>query len=431
LGENHTTSSATFWKENGNLNQRHSKPKLRMFAALFAVLAVALACITPEIVIEPPVLNPGQPTQQLSLPPVDEGQRSIPTLAPSNGRPLLPNTGEPESAEPGPEVAPGVDSRLLVRLHDQLNPGVVNISTIAQSAGRTGQGAGSGFILDERGYIVTNHHVIESTVAIAVTFFDGYEVEAELVGSDSYSDLAVLRVRELPENVHPLPLGDSNQVRAGEWVVAIGNPFGHSSSMTLGIVSAVGRSIPSGVSRFSIPEAIQTDAAINPGNSGGPLLNLAGEVIGVNAQIATSGIAANAGVGFAIPVNTVRRVIPVLIERGAYQWPYLGVEGDSVSRLIQSANQLESQQGAYIDAVVPGGPAERGGLRGSRGTRNVNGFSVPVGGDIVLEANGEPVQDFNSLLVIIASHNPGDTLTLTVLRDGERIQIQTTLAPRP
>src|SRR5690606_9896833 len=209
---------------------------------------------------------------------------------------------------------------LLPDLYDQLNPGVVSIQTFVEgSFGGQGQGlgAGSGFILDEAGHIVTNNHVVAGAAQITVKYFNDLEVEATVVGTDQDSDLAVLRVEQLPADVHPLPLADSDSVRTGEWVIAMGNPFGFESSMTIGIVSAVGRSIPSGVTPFSIPEAIQTDAAINPGNSGGPLLNLNGEVIGVNAQIRTDpGVRANSGVGFAIPSNVVRLVAPVLIEEG-------------------------------------------------------------------------------------------------------------------
>jgi S1-C subfamily serine protease len=238
-------------------------------------------------------------------------------------------------------------------------------------------------------------------------------------------------VDELPEGVHPLIVGDSDQVEVGEYVIAIGNPFGLGSSMTIGIVSAVGRTIPTGVTPFAIPQAIQTDAAINPGNSGGPLLNLKGEVIGVNAQIATGGTQANAGVGFAIPSNIVRRVAPVLIESGSYQWPWLGVEGTSVNLVIMRANNLGTQEGAYIDGVVPDGPAAEAGLQGSSGTKQEDGFDVPVGGDVVIEADGKPVADFSDLLVDIAFKNPGDVIELTILRDGQRQRVTVELAARP
>jgi S1-C subfamily serine protease len=233
----------------------------------------------------------------------------------------------------------------------------------------------------------------------------------------------------LPDNVFPLTVGDSDGVDVGQWVVAIGNPFGLQNSMTVGIVSAVGRMLPTETS-FSIPQAIQTDAAINPGNSGGPLLNLQGEIIGVNAQIAASGTGANSGVGFAIPSNIVHLVTPVLIERGAYQWPWLGVEGTDVSLSIASANDLDSQKGAYINGIVEGGPAEGAGMRGSSGTKQIEGIAAPVGGDVVIEADGKPINFFSDLLVAVAFKNPGDTIELTVIRDGARQQIQVELASR-
>jgi S1-C subfamily serine protease len=316
-------------------------------------------------------------------------------------------------------------------LYGELNPGVVNIQVFVQREGVSGAGAGSGFILSEEGYIVTNHHVVAPADRITVIFYDGTEAEARLIGSDADSDLAVIQVDELVAGAHPLPLGDSDEVEVGEWVVAIGNPFGLGSSMTLGIVSAVGRTIPSADRTFGIPEAIQTDAAINPGNSGGPLMNLEGQVIGINAQIASGGSQANAGVGFAIPANTARRVTPVLIESGAFQWPWLGIRGSSVNLIVAAANNLPTRRGAYIHAVVPGGPAEEAGLQGSSGVERVDGLEVPVGGDVVVEADGEPVSDFSALLVAVSDKRPDDTIELTILRDGERRQIAVELAPRP
>jgi 2-alkenal reductase len=353
-----------------------------------------------------------EPTPTL-VPGAVETQEVIPTFTPPS---------------PGQVVA---IEESFVPLYSELNPGVVNIQVYVQREGMSGTGAGSGFILDEEGHVVTNHHVVAQVDRITVIFFDGTEAEATLVGSDDDSDLAVIRVDSLIEGAHPLPLGDSDQVQVGEWVIAIGNPFGLGSSMTLGIVSALGRTIPSAATSFGIPQAIQTDAAINPGNSGGPLLNLKGEVIGVNAQIASGGSQANAGVGFAIPSNIVRRVTPVLIERGAFEWPWLGVRGSSVNLTLVEANNLPTQRGAYIHIVVSGGPAEAAGLRGSTGVTRMEGFQVPTGGDVVIEAGGKPVADFSALLFEVSERNPGDTITLTILRDGERKQVTVELVPRP
>jgi 2-alkenal reductase len=323
-----------------------------------------------------------------------------------------------------------VSSDFLSQLYQSVSPGVVSINTLVSRAGQSGQGAGSGFVFDDSGHIVTNNHVVENSDLVVVIFQDGSQSRAEIVGTDPYSDLAVIRVEDLPDSAIPLPLGDSNTVVTGDWVVAIGNPFGLNSSMSLGIVSAVGRTIPAGNS-FSIPEAIQTDAAINPGNSGGPLLNLQGQVIGVNAQIASGGTMANAGVGFSIPANTVRRVVPVLIDMGAFQWPWLGIEGTSVNLFVAQANNVDVEKGAYIVRVVPGGPAEQAGLQGGDSFVNIDGVDVPTGGDIIIAADGETIDDYSELLAIIASHEPGTSLELTILRNGEEQQVNVMLGPRP
>jgi 2-alkenal reductase len=331
------------------------------------------------------------------------------------------------------EVQPLVSTaNLLSGRFNQLNPGVVNIQIfISQANELQGEGAGSGFVLDTAGHIVTNHHVINGATLVIVVFYNGFEEKAEVVGSDDDSDLAVLKVASLPEGVHPLPLADSTQVQVGDWAIAIGNPFGLGSSMTLGIVSAVGRSIPSGAAQFSIPEAIQTDAAINPGNSGGPLFNLAGEVIGVNAQIRTGGSQANSGVGFAIPTNVLRQVVPTLISAGAYEWPWLGIEGANLNLALAQANHLSTQQGAYIAGVVEGGPAAAAGLHGSSDVATVDGIQVPTGGDVVIALNGKPINSFTDLLAEVAFMLPGDTAELTILRGGQTQAVSVTLVPRP
>ena len=330
-----------------------------------------------------------------------------------------------------PAISALVDGEALTALYDDLTPGVVNIQVAVARGGQEGQGAGSGFILDRQGHIVTNNHVVDGATRVTVVFYDGTEVEAEIVGTDGDSDLAVIRVESLPQGTHPLPLGDSNGVQAGEWVVAIGNPFSLGGSMTVGIISAVGRTISSGVTPFSIPEVLQTDAAINPGNSGGPLLDLQGEVIGVNAQIATTGTRANAGVGFAIPVSVVKMVAPALIADGAYTWPWLGVQGTSVNLVLQQANDLDTQEGAYIADVSRGGPAETAGMRGATGTRMVGGAEIAVGGDVVVAVDGSRVRDFADLLAEVAFRQPGETIELTVIRNGRTVSVDVTLAPRP
>ncbi|MEZ4869281.1 MAG: trypsin-like peptidase domain-containing protein [Caldilineaceae bacterium] len=325
-------------------------------------------------------------------------------------------------------------SSLLTGRYAELHPGVVSVLVLINSArtGQQGAGAGSGFILDNEGHIVTNNHVVANATFIIVAFADGNQEQAQVLGTDVNSDLAVLKVDQVPEGMHPLALGNSDQLRVGDWVIAIGNPFGLGGSMTLGIVSALGRSIPSGVTPFSIPGAIQTDAAINPGNSGGPLIDMTGQVVGINAQIETGGTTnANSGVGFAIPANVVRHVVPSLIANGSFEWPWLGIAGGNVSLLTMQANDLPSEQGAYISQVTTGSPAEAAGLQGNSGQTMISGIQVGTGGDVVVQADDQQISSFDDLLSYIAFKAPGDTVTLTVLRNGERQQIQVTLTARP
>lgn len=381
--------------------------------------------------------------------PTNNPTATLPSFAPTSvlqGGPV-PNTGAtlspeatanvgqlnlPTSAADGQVPPAALTSNLLENLYNQVNPGVVNIQDFVQSSQGLGQAAGSGFILDNDGHILTNNHVIADATDISVTFFDGTASTATVVGADPDSDLAVLKVQSIPKGTHPLPLGDSSKVKVGEWVIAIGNPFAIGTSMSQGIVSAVGRVI-SGLTQFSIPEVIQTDAAINPGNSGGPLLNLSGEVIGVNAQIASNSSTSpsNSGVGFAIPSNIVKRVAPSLITKGSMQWPWLGVEGGSLNLLTMQANHLSTQQGAYIQAITPGSPAEQAGLHGATSTVDMNGITVPVGGDVVIAADGTPIRNFSDLLAEISQKNPGDQIQLTILRNGQQQQVTVKLAPRP
>jgi len=342
-------------------------------------------------------------------------------------QPVSPTSQAPEDNQP---VIPVTGS--LAAVYQQVSPGVVTIGAQIIQEGQIGQAAGSGFILREDGYIVTNHHVVQGAEQISVVFFNGIDAHAEVVGSDPNSDLAILKVEQLVEGSHPLPLADSNQVMVGEPVAALGNPFGLGTSMSSGIVSAVGRVIPSGFTEFDIPQAIQTDAAINPGNSGGPLLNLNGEVIGVNAQIRTAnGIEANTGVGFAIPSNILKLVSPSLIEQGSYHWPWIGITGLSVNGTIAEANNLNTHQGAYIAEVIPGSPADKAGLVGGSEAQDVNGIQVPVGGDVIIQADDQPITSFDQLLSYVAFKQPGDQVTFTVIRDGQQIQVPVTLEPRP
>ncbi|MCU0485228.1 MAG: trypsin-like peptidase domain-containing protein [Anaerolineales bacterium] len=337
-----------------------------------------------------------------------------------------------EPVEPLPVLATNEEAQ-LISLYERVNPAVVNITTYAAQDGQMlPVSQGSGFVYDGSGHIVTNAHVIHGSEQIDITFAGGIMRSATIVGQDMHSDLAVLLVGDMPPGISPLPLGSMDALRVGQSVVAIGNPFGYEGTLTRGIISALGRTIPA-LTIFTIPQSIQTDAAINPGNSGGPLLNLQGEVIGVNAQIETDGeTRANSGVGFAIPVSILERVVPSLIEQGKYTWAWLGVRGSSVDLSLVQAMDLPIETGAYIWQVLDNGPADKAGLRGFDQTVTVNGRSEDIGGDVIIAIDGQPVNSFDDLLVYIAlKTSPDQTVVLTVLRDGAEREISLTLEPRP
>ena len=322
------------------------------------------------------------------------------------------------------------EEQTLIELYQRTIPGVVSIQALRRDdQDQISGGSGSGFVFDSFGHIATNAHVVRDAEFIDVVHSDGTISPARLIGLDDDSDLAVVKTDMPTGEWVPLPLGDSDVVVPGQQVVAIGNPFGRQSSITSGIVSAMGRTIAS-LTPFSIPQAIQTDAAINPGNSGGPLLNLQGEVIGVNAQIA-SAVRANAGVGFAIPVNIVARVVPVLIAEGEFAWPWLGVEGSSLTPRVAQGNELDASQGAYIAGVVPDSPAADAGLRGVSGETEVDGLPVPIGGDVVVAVDGDAVHNMDDLILFVSQREIGEQVTLTVLRDGGETEIAVTLTARP
>ncbi len=296
------------------------------------------------------------------------------------------------------------------------------------------RGQGSGFVWDLDGHIVTNAHVVEGADQVQVKFSDGTVTIAEVVGIDDHSDLAVLRIDPEGYPLAPVARGNIDDVTVGDRVAAIGNPFGFEGTLTSGIVSAIGRSIPA-LTSFSIPEAIQTDAVINPGNSGGPLLNQRGEVIGVNAQIRVSDLG-NTGIGFAIPISIVERVVPSLIVEGAYEHSYIGISGSTFSPICAEPLDLpKTIRGAYVVAILPGTPAARAGLRGGSDQIDTNLMGVcpaTVGGDLILAIDDQPVSRFDDLLIYLERHtSPGDTVTLTVLRNGEEREVDVTLTERP
>jgi 2-alkenal reductase len=311
----------------------------------------------------------------------------------------------------------------LVDLYQQANPAVVYILVPPL-------GSGSGFVFNEEGYIVTNNHVVDGGGNFEVVFADGLRLDAELIGQNVDSDLAVIKVDGLPENVKPLPLAEVQDLQVGQFVVAIGNPFGEQGSMSLGIVSGLGRSLPSrrglgGGSSYSLPQVIQTDAPINPGNSGGPLLNLEGEVVGVNSAIA-SATGTNSGVGFSIPVSAVKRIIPSLIEAGTYVFPYMGVGfDDEVSLNEQSIYGLSQTKGAYVLNITEGSPAEASGLIAANP-------DTGRGGDLIIEIDGQAINNFSDLnSYLVFDSSVGETIQMTILRDGEEVILPLVLGERP
>lgn len=365
-----------------------------------------------------------------------------------------------------PTVAPSGNSvgavaaleGVLEQVYAKVNPSVVNIQ-VSQAAAvgspaipdvpnspfqfptpqgpQTQQALGSGFVWDTEGHIVTNNHVVDSADRIRVTFSDGTTVPATLVGADPDSDLAVVQVDLPADQLQPVQVADSTQVQVGELVVAIGNPFGLEGTMTLGIVSALGRSLPADSATtlgttYTIPDVIQTDAPINPGNSGGVLVDDTGQVIGVTAAI-QSPVQANAGIGFAIPSVIVQKVVPALIQDGRYDHPYIGISGMSMTPELAGAMDLEAnQRGVLVAEVTSGSPAEEAGLRGSDNQVDIEGQQVSVGGDVIVAVDGQAVNQFEDLVTYLARHTEvGQTITLTILRDGKEQTMDLTLAARP
>lgn len=339
------------------------------------------------------------------------------------------------------QVGPAVrlDDSTLITIYENINPGVVSIIVYFEE---DFAGQGSGFVLDNEGHILTNYHVVENAQDIEIALPSGYRAKGNVIGTDPDSDIAVIHAEIPEEELSPLPLGNSSQIKVGQTVIAIGNPYGLSGTMTVGIVSARGRLLdsmretPNGF-YFSAADLIQTDAAINPGNSGGPLLNLDGEVIGMNRAIRTNGdsaggILANTGIGFAIPIDIVRRVVPYLIRDGSYDYPYLGI----ISRENLTLVEIEvlglppDALGAYVLSVPAKSPADEAGLIG--GTRQTVFPDLLAGGDLITEVDGQPIRNFSDLLsYLVTDKSPGDDIDLTLLREGQKIWLTVTLEARP
>lgn len=336
-----------------------------------------------------------------------------------------------------------IEEELLVQLYQRVNPSVVNIRIqqhveveqllppgFPEDFFREGQG--SGFVWDTEGHIVTNNHVVATADRVLVTFYDDTTAEAKVVGTDRDSELAVIKVDVDPSYLRPAALGDSDALRVGQRAIAIGNPFGQAGTMTQGIISALGRTFSAAQTGFAIPEMIQTDAAINPGNSGGPLLDSQGRVIGVNTLI-LSGTGVSAGVGFAVPINIVKQVVPVLIEKGKYTYPWLGITGmDLILAIREEMNLPSDLRGALIIEVTEGGPADEAGLRGGTRRVRVEGRELLVGGDVIIAMDGRLVPGIDDVVVyLVRNTRPGQEVKLTILREGQERTIQVTLGERP
>lgn len=289
------------------------------------------------------------------------------------------------------------------------------------------RGQGSGFVYDDQGHVITNQHVVDDAESMTVTLPDGSRYEAKVVGGDPSTDLAVIKVDAPASKLKPLRLGDSAAVRVGDTVVAIGSPFGLEGTVTAGIVSALGREI-SATNNFAIDDTIQTDAAINHGNSGGPLLNLRSEVIGVNAQIRSES-GGNDGVGFAIPSNTVEEIAGRLINGGKVEHAYLGVTSQTIDSA--AADALDLPRGAMVTEVRPETPAAKARLKAATGTRTVQGETYSTGGDVISAVDGEAVEGADALRRVIDSHRPGDTVLLTIVRNGDSRTVEVKLGKRP
>jgi len=431
------------------------KPKFILLSSTLLIASLAMsACGSIAKLVPTQLATPAAP--------------SAPTVRPTR-----------QPAQPPPTANSGVTTSLsayqsaLEGIYTQVNPSVVSIRVVEKQSAATSnqpdqnspfsnipglpnifggpnqnnnqppvqqfsQALGSGFVWSQDGYIVTNNHVVGAADKIEITFADGTTLPATLVGTDPDSDLAVVKVDNPGFTLTPITVSDSSTVKVGQVAVAIGNPFGLENTMTVGIVSALGRTLPAGQanstdgSTYTIPDIIQTDASINPGNSGGPLVNDQGALIGVNTAIDSSSNS-NSGVGFAIPSAIVSRVVPQLIQTGKYEHPYLGISGISVTPDIAKAMNLDAtQRGALIEQILPGGPSDQAGLHGSDRQVTIDGQDALVGGDVITAMDGTPVKTIDDVIAYLGDHtNVGQKVTLTILRDGKQQSVDVTLQARP
>ncbi len=317
----------------------------------------------------------------------------------------------------------------LIEIFEKSEPGVVRVN-VQRNEVVEGTGVGSGFVFDKKGHIITNAHVVDDSEKVVVTFLDGRSYNAKVIGTDTFTDIAVIKVNADLTLLRPLLIGDSSNLKVGEQIAAIGNPFGLSGSMTSGIVSQLGRLLPSGAG-YSIPDVIQTDAAINPGNSGGPLLNMRGEVVGINTAI-QSATGEFTGVGFAVPSQTVAKIVPTLIDEGEYKHPWIGISGRDIDPDLAKILELKDAVGFLVITVVENSPAAKAGLLGSEKISEFEGIRYTVGGDIILSVDGIEVRQIDDILIHLQrAKSVGDEMVLEILRDGRTTNITITLQERP
>jgi serine protease Do len=431
-----------------------SKKLLILLAVLLLPVLVLSGCSLPALSMS--AVTSQSAASQAKAPAVAAVQATAPSVAAVQAT-------APASAPASGDVLEALQEK-LGQIYEQVNPSVVNIQVILSTGSATSgfegipnmpqipgfpslpqgqspsqQALASGFVWDKEGHIVTNNHVVESADKISVTFSDNTVVPAEVVGTDPDSDLAVIKVDVPADELQPVTVADSTGLKVGQLAVAIGNPFGLEGTMTVGFVSALGRSLPvdntstsvTGAS-FTIPDVIQTDAPINPGNSGGVLVNDQGQLIGVPTAI-ESQVGQSAGIGFAVPTSIVQKVVPALIQDGSVQHPWIGISGMTLTSELATAMGLDAQQrGVLVGEVTNGSPADKAGLRGSDKQVDVNGQQVQVGGDVIVAIDGQQVQEFDDLVTYLSrSANVGDTVALTILRDGNEKTVDVTLAARP
>jgi serine protease Do len=438
-------------------NMRKTKISLSMLVVFSILLLTACSGLT---------MNTSTPTntplaqQALASAPLQQAT-AAPTQAPA-ATAANDNSNQPaaNAAAASPQDIMNAMQATLENIYNQMSPSVVSISVVTQQqpsqsqipspffgfpglpnqqqTPQYSQALGSGFVWDKQGHIVTNNHVVEGATQIEVSFKSGTTVQASVVGTDSSNDLAVIKVDMPADQLQPVTLGDSTQVKVGQMVVAIGNPFGEQWTMTSGIVSGLGRTLPAGNSQntngpqYTIPDIIQTDAPINPGNSGGVLTDLNGKVLGVTSAI-ESPVQANSGIGFVIPSAIVQKEVPVLIQTGHYDHPYLGISGTTLTPDLAQAMNLETnQKGALVEQVTAGGPAAKAGLIGSTRQVQILGQTALVGGDVITAVNGQEVNSMDDLIAYLNDNTSvGQTVTLTVLRDGKQTSVDVILGARP